>query len=79
MHPMRRDTIQEVQNPMEDRHLLVRGDNIDTGRANNGAIPDLVDLHPSGALKQVYHEVLLRRFQVLDDDKSHPAVCRNVP
>ena len=71
--------IEQVQTSVEDGHLLVRRDHVDAGRLNSGAVLDLKDLHRRGALEQFHHGALVRRFQVLNNDKSYAAVCRNVP
>ena len=54
----RRRRIEQVQNPVQDGHVLVRRDHIDAVRLNRGAILDLDDLHAGGALEQFGHEPL---------------------
>lgn len=68
-----------MQNPALEGHILVRRDHIEAVRLDPGAILDLNDLHGSGALEQLHHHALMRWVQVLDNDKDHPALGRNVP
>ena len=63
---------------MQDGHVLVRRDHIDAVRPDLGAILDLDDFHAGGALEQFGHDALVRRVQVLDDDKGHAAARRHV-
>jgi hypothetical protein len=79
MQAVRLEAIEQVQNPVENRHLLIWRNHINTGPVNNGPIPHLNDLHGGGPLEQFHHKVLLRRLQVLDNDKSYPALGRNIP
>jgi hypothetical protein len=71
---MRRDAIEQGKNSVENGHVLIRRDHIDAGGLKRGAILDLKYLHGGGALEQFHHRALVRRFQVLDDDKSYAAV-----
>ncbi len=75
----RRDSIEQVQTPVQDGHVLVRRDHIDAVRLNPRAVLDLEDLHAGCALEQFGHDALVRRVQVLDNDKRHAASCRSVP
>ena len=66
---------------MQDGHVLVRRDHIDAVRPDPGAILDLHHFHvrAGDALEQLGQDALVRRVQVLDDDKGHAAARRNVP
>ena len=77
--PARRRRLEQVQDPVQDGHVLVRRDHIDAVRPHPGAILDLDDFHAGGALEQFGHDALVRRVQVLDDDKRHAAARRHVP
>ena len=77
--PARRRRLEQVQDPVQDGHVLVRRDHIDAVRPHPGAILDLDDFHAGGALEQFGHDPLVRRVQVLDDDKRHAAARRHVP
>jgi hypothetical protein len=62
---------------MQDGHVLVRRDHIHAVRFDDGAVFDLDDLHPGGALQQLRHDALVRGVQMLDDDKRHAAARRH--
>ena len=63
---------------MQDTHLFVGGDYVDTSRMNHGAVFNLNHLHGGSALEELHHEIFLRRFQMLDDDKGDAGVRRNI-
>ena len=75
----RRRRFEQVQHPVQDGHVLVGRDHIDAVRLDPRAVLDLDDLHAGGALEQFGHDALVRRVQVLDDDKGHAAVLRHMP
>ena len=70
---------EQVQHTVQDGHVPVRRDHIDAVRLDVGAILDLDDLHGGAALQQFHHDALVRRVQVLDDDKGHAAGFRHFP
>ena len=76
--PARRGRIEQVQDPVQDGHVLVRRNHIDALRLNPGAVLDLHHLHAGGALQQLGHDALVRRVEVLDDDIGHAAAWRHV-
>jgi len=63
---------------MQDGHVLVRRDDIDAAGLDPGAILDLDDLHGGGTLEQLRQDALVRRVQVLDDDKGHADAVRHI-
>ena len=69
--------LEQVQDPVQDGHVFVRRDHIDAVRSHPGAILDLDDFHAGGALKQLGHDPLVRRVQMLDNDKRHAAARRD--
>ena len=77
--PARRHRFEQVQHPVQDGHVLVRRDEVNTVRSYRGLIPDLHDAHVGGALQQLVHDSLVRRVQVLDDDKRHAAALGHAP
>jgi hypothetical protein len=70
---------EQVQYSMQDGHLLVRGDYINTVRFNTHPVPDLKNLHHGGTLEQFMQEPLVCRVQVLDNDKGHAASLGYLP
>ncbi len=76
--PARRRRFEQMQDAVQDGHVLVRRDHIDAVRLDQGAILDLDHFHAGGALEQFGHDAFARRVQMLDDDKSHAAVLRHV-
>ncbi len=77
--PAGRRRLEQVQDPVQDGHVLVRRDHIDAIGLDPRAILDLDDFHAGGALQQFRHDPLVRRVEVLDDDKRHAAARRHVP
>ena len=73
-----RRRIEQVEYPVEDGHILVGWYHIDVVRLDCRAVLDLDDLHGGGALEELRHDALVRRVQVLDDDKGHTACLRHV-
>ena len=73
----RRHRLEQVQDPVQDGHVLIWRDDIDAVRPHPGAILDLKDFHAGGALQQFGHDPLMRGVQVLDDYKRHPAPSRH--
>ena len=71
--------VDQVQHPVQDRHVFIRRDHIDTIRPHGGAVPDLNHLHAGHALQQLRHHPLVCRVQMLDDHESHAAVRRHMP
>jgi hypothetical protein len=59
---------------MKNGHILVGWDHVDAVRLDPHPVPDLEYLHPGGTLEQFGHDPLVRRVEVLDDDKGHAAV-----
>jgi len=72
----RRD--EQVERTVKDGHILVWRYHIDVVRLDRSAVLDLDDLHGGGALEELRHDALVRRVQVLDDDKGHSAALRHV-
>ena len=72
--PARRGRLEQMQDAVQDGHVLVRRDHIDAIRPDRGAILDLDHFHAGGALEQFGHDAFARRIQMLDDDKRHAAV-----
>ena len=77
--PAWRRRFEQVQETVQDGHVTVRRNHIDAVRPDLRAILDLDDLHAGGTLEQLRHDALVRRVQVLDDDKRHAAAPRHVP
>ena len=73
-----RRRVEEVQYPVEDGYVLVGRYHIDVVRLNYRAVLHLYDLHGGGALEELGHDPLVRRVEVLDDDKGHAASLRHV-
>ena len=76
--PARRRRLEQVQNPVQDGHVPVRRNHIDAVRLDPRAILDLEYLHSGGAMEQLRQDALVRRVQMLDDDKRHAAARRHV-
>ena len=73
-----RRRVEQVQHPVQDGHVLVGRDHVDVVRLDLHPVLDLDDRHGGGALEQLHHDALVRRVQVLDDDKGHAALLRHV-
>ena len=73
-----RRRVEQVERPVEDGHVLVWRYHIDVVRLDRRAVLDLDDLHGGGALEELRHDALVRRVEVLDDDKGHAASLRHV-
>ena len=67
-----------MQDSVQDGQVLVRRDHINAVRLDPGAVLDLADLHGGNALEQFRQDALVRRVQVLDDDKGHAAAHRHI-
>ena len=76
--PPWRRRIKQVQDPVQDGQVPVGRDHIDAIRLDLHPVPDLGHRHGGGALEQLHHDALVRRVQVLDDDKGHAALHRHV-
>ena len=76
--PRGADGLEQVQLPVEDGHVLVRGNHVDAARPDRHAVLHLHDLHGGGPLQQLGHHPLERGVQVLDDDERQPAVRLHV-
>ena len=76
--PARGGRGEQMQDAVQNRHVLVRRNHIDAIGLDRGAIFDLDDLHAGAALKQLGHDPLLRGIQMLDDDKRHAALLRHL-
>ncbi len=67
-----------MQRPVQNGEVPVGGDHIDAIRLNLHPILDLEHRHSGSALEQFHHDALVRRVQVLDDDKGHAALLGHV-
>jgi len=70
--------LKQVQKTVQNGHIPVRRNHINSVPQDLRAILDLGDFHRRGALEQLGHDALVRRVQVLDDDKRHAAALRHV-
>jgi len=77
--PSRGRRFEQMQDAVQDGHVFVRWDHIHAIRAHTGAIFYLPDFHAGGPLQQFGHDPLVRRIQVLNDDKGQTAACRRLP
>ena len=71
--------LEEVQDTVEDGHIPVGRDHIDAVRLDTHPVPDLEHLHARRALEKFGHDTLVRRVQMLDDDKGQAAFFRHMP
>ena len=62
---------------MQNRHILVGRDDINAVGADACAVLHLDDLHRGVALKQLGHETLPCRVEMLNDDECDAATRRN--
>ncbi len=74
----RRKRIKQMEHAVQDGHILVGRDDIHAVRFDPHPILDLKNLHACAALEQFHHDALVRRVEVLDDDKRHAAVFGHV-
>lgn len=58
---------------------LLGGDDVDAVLLDLHPVPDLNNLHPGGKLQEFGHESLVRRVEMVDDDKGHAAALWHVP
>jgi hypothetical protein len=70
----RRNRFEQVQDPMQDGHVLIGRDHINAIRLDQGTILDLDHFHARVALEELGHDAFARRVQMLDDDKGHATV-----
>ncbi len=72
-----RRRFEQVQHPVQDRHVLVGGDHVDAVRLDLHPVLDLDNLHGGDALEEFGHDPLVGRVEMLDDDarpgRSPPA------
>ena len=68
-----------MQHAMQNSHVLVGGNHIDAVGFDPHPVADLENLHPGYALEQFWHDPLMGRVQVLDDDKGYAAALRHLP
>ena len=72
--PRRLERLGEVELPLADRQGPVRRDHVDVVRLDGHRVGDLDHFHGRDPAQELDHEALVGRVQVLDQDKSHPAV-----
>lgn len=76
--PAFRAGFEEVQHAVQDGHVLVRRDHIHAVRLHPRPVLHLHHLHGRAALEEFRHQPLAGGIQMLDDDKRHAAVFRNM-
>ena len=74
----RRGWFEQMQNSMQDGHVLVWRDHINAVRFDQGAVLDLDYFHAGDALEQFGHDAFARRVQMLDNDKSQATALRHM-
>ena len=78
-HPAHGGRLEQVQDAVQDGHVLVRRDHIDAVRPHWGAVLDLDHLHAGGALEQFAHDAFTCRIEVLNNNERHAAALRHAP
>ena len=78
-HPARRGRLEQVQDSVQDGHVLVRRNHINAFRPHRGAVLDLDHLHPRDTLEQFDHDAFTRRVEVLNNNERHAAARRHPP
>jgi hypothetical protein len=74
----RRHRIEEVEDAVDDGHVLVRRDHVDVVRPEARAVGDLDDGDRRDAEQKLDEHPFARRIEVLDDDVGHPALRRHL-
>ena len=69
---------EQMEYPVEYRHVLVGRNDIDTVRHHPSAILDLDHFHCGRTLQQLRHDAFARGIQVLHDHEGNPAILRHV-
>jgi hypothetical protein len=73
-----RDLRQQVERPVQQRHVLAGGDHVDVVRLHGDAVLGLRHGHARRALEQLDEHPLVRRIEVLHDDEGHVRLARHV-
>ena len=67
-----------MKGAVQDRKIVIRRNHIHMVREDADTIRNLRDFHGGGTLQKIGEHALVRRIEVLDDDKRQAAVHRHV-
>ena len=70
--------LMEMQHAVEDRHIFVRWNDMETVRKHGHAFFGLHDGHERGTAQDIRHHALMRGIEMRDQHEPEPAVHRHV-